>query len=133
MPEYPNPYELASLLFAEAEKGNMDDAYGILNVLQNRTEYPRRYGEGYQGAMYKRKQFSGVGSREWKKALAQRFTPGEKEIFDNYVWLGSILAEKGLPDVTQGATHYYNPALANPKWARGMLRTYKTSGHEYYK
>lgn len=132
----PNPYELASLLFSEADKGNMEDAYGILNVLRNRANIPSRFGNSIEKVMYKPKQFSGIGSNEWKKAIAQQFNPRERQIYDDYVWLADILNNadwQGWGDNTNGATHYFNPRLVKPRWANKMTKTMSTSGHDYYR
>lgn len=63
-----------------------------------------------------------------------------KQIKEKRSWEKSlILAEKlyfnrkHLTDPTKGATHFYNPQLANPKWAKKGKDVIKMAGHIYMK
>jgi spore germination cell wall hydrolase CwlJ-like protein len=39
----------------------------------------------------------------------------------------------GYPDITSGATHYFNPDLAAPKWAGDLQYITKIGNHVFYK
>ena len=52
-------------------------------------------------------------------------------------WVESIkiarMALEGtLPDLTQGATHYFNPSLANPKWQYAFTQVAIIDNHTFF-
>ncbi len=52
-------------------------------------------------------------------------------------WIESIkiarMALEGtLPDLTQGATHYFNPSLANPKWQYAFTQVAIIDNHTFF-
>jgi len=66
-PEQILPEELIRLvLFSETK--DIDDAIAIANVIVNRVKRGGRFGETLEDVIYAPKQFSGVNSKEWKKA-----------------------------------------------------------------
>ncbi len=46
-----------------------------------------------------------------------------------------VLEERIRVDFTDGATHYFNPKLANPKWASSpkMVKTIRYRDHDFYR
>ncbi len=122
---------LALVQFAETK--DLEDAINVGNVVKNRALNPKRYGEGIQGVIFKPSQFSGVNSKEWKKALSGKLTPQEKAIYDQFYQAAGQILINALPDTTDGATHYFNPKLVKPKWSEKMIKTGNTDYHDYYK
>lgn len=141
---------LAMTVFAEALKSGKgldeNDAIGILNVIKNRTNKPKRFNESVYDVILDPNQFSGVGSDEWNKAFSHNFKDdNEKQIFKRALQLTNGVMSGKIKDNTNGADHYYNPKLASPDWGKltsedmvdtGNMYyqpTYETKGHKYFK
>ncbi len=122
---------LATLAFSETK--DLGDGMNVINVVKNRALEPKRYGEGLEGVIYKPKQFSGEGGKEWDKAKSGKMTAEEKAIYNQFLTAADQALTGALPDTTDGATHYFNPKLANPKWAEKMKKVHETEYHTYYK
>lgn len=118
---------LSQLLFSETK--DPLDAIAIAHVVLNRMAKPKRYGEGLEGVIFKPKQFSGVGTKEWKKAESGKMTNAEKLIYKDLVKAAKGVLVGIYSDPTNGATHYFNPRLVSPVWAEGKTKTYSTDYH----
>lgn len=116
-----------------SETKDLDDFIAFANVVKNRALEPKRYGEGLKGVIYKPKQFSGVGGKEWKKAESGKMTTEERKIYNQFRKAAEYIVMDTMPDTTGGATHYFNPKLVNPSWAKKMKKVYETNYHTYYK
>jgi len=126
---------LANLLFSETK--NLKDAHGILNVVNNRLARPKRFGETYQDVIFAEKQFSGVGTNEWNKAVNQQFTEKEAEIYKEMLALAQRSLTGQLEDITGGADHYANVELlkkrnSTPSWVKQYQQTSKIGEHTYF-
>ena len=142
---------LARLAFAEATKNSpdefIDDATGIMHVARNRVgakgfpkDLPGVVSETRDGV----KQFTGYEGPEWQKTRGN-MTVEEKLYWNLANQMADAVMRGAYVDPTGGATHYYNPEIANPTW--GNMRTpdtvnqweyyypeaYKTTGHEFLK
>ncbi len=122
---------LATLAFSETK--SLEDAMGVINVVKNRALEPKRYGEGLEGVIYKPKQFSGVGGKEWNKAKSGKMTAEEKAIYNQFLTAADQALTGALSDTTDGATHYFNPKLVTPSWSKKMKKLMSTEFHDYYK
>ena len=122
---------LAAILFSETK--DPLDALAIANVVKNRAMRPNRFGEGIQGVLTKPKQFSGYGSKEYKKAVSGKLTAEEKKILKKFEIISKNVIIGLMGDTTGGADHYFNPKLVKPSWAKDMTKMYQTDSHEYYK
>jgi len=123
---------LAILLFSETK--DLDDAKNIANVVLNRVKRPERFGENIENVIYAPYQFSGVGGNEWNKAERNKFVnKDEEDIFKNFLSVAHQAVTGKLEDDTKGADHYFNPKLANPKWAKKMKKMAENDFHTYYK
>lgn len=109
---------LARIMDAEAGQEGPLGKLAVGAVIQNRARVGG-YGDGIRGVITKPGQFSaindvtgyaggkGANRQFWRKPSDESVRIAEAVIAGNY------------QDPTDGATHYYNPAAANPKWARG--------------
>ena len=115
-------------LFSETK--DIGDAMAIAWVIRNRME---KQGKSLEEVVYAPHQFSGVGTKEWKKAESGKLTPEEKVIRDEMKSMVQGMIMGGVSDPTGGATNYFNPKLVKPSWAKNMKKMYNTDYHEYYK
>jgi len=122
---------LATMLFSETK--DINDALDIANVAKNRALQGGWWGNNIQEVVLKPKQFTGVGSKEWNKVVQNKLTPQEKAIYDQFYDLSGKVLINSLPDTTEGATHYFNPKLVTPNWAKKMKKVSSSKFHDYYK
>jgi spore germination cell wall hydrolase CwlJ-like protein len=122
---------LARVLFSETK--DVEDAKNIASVIVNRTKRPERFGATIQDVVYAPKQFSGVYGNEWNKALNQKFTDKEAEIYKQLLQVAYQAVTGKLEDKTGGADHYFNPKIVKPKWSAKMTKTTENKNHSYYK
>lgn len=121
----------AALVFAETK--DLEDAKNIFSVINNRTLRPKRFGKTRREVITAPSQFSGLGSKEFQKAVSGQINKEESEYFKELLRLSKESQSETWVDTVDGADQYYNPKLANPKW--GTLNTPKSvkKGHFYYK
>lgn len=122
---------LAYVLFSETK--DIEDAKNIANVIINRTKRPERFGSTIEEVIYQPKQFSGVGSNEWNKVVNGKLTDKEADIYKQMIQVAYQAVMGKLEDTTDGADHYFNPKIAQPKWAAKMKKTTENKYHTYYK
>ncbi|MEL7012659.1 MAG: cell wall hydrolase [Pseudomonadota bacterium] len=108
---------LAKTLMAEAGGEGFEGMLAAGAVIANRVQ-DGNYGTGVQGVIMKPGQFSAwngvTGYAGGQGALdMHRITPSA----DAYRAADAVLSGR-YKDPTGGATHYYNPAAANPAWGQ---------------
>ena len=132
MDELTNQAQIVAMaLFSETK--DVEDAKKIASVMVNRTKRPERFGATLQDVVYAPKQFSGVYSNEWHKALNNKLNEEEAEIYKQFLQIGYQATKGTLPDEANGADHYFNPKLVKPSWSKKMTKTAETKLHSYYK
>lgn len=109
---------LARILDAEAAQEGVGGKLAVAAVIQNRAKVGG-YGQGIRGVITKPGQFSaindvtgyagGKGANQifWRKPSEESQQIAQAVLAGNY------------EDPTGGATHYFNPDHADPKWAKG--------------
>jgi spore germination cell wall hydrolase CwlJ-like protein len=132
---------LALTLYGEARSEGARGMQAVGNVITNRIRDPR-YPNNVSSVIMQRRQFSvwttdDVTRREGgttPAALkASIKTPGDKQSFDTaYKIAGDILAGKS-PDITGGATSYYNPKTSSPNWGSKATTTAVIGRHRFVK
>lgn len=122
---------LAALLFSETK--DINDAKGIAWVVRNRTARPKRFNSTLEGVIRAPKQFSGVGSKEWQKAVTGNLTKYERTIYNSMLQVSKDVLGNKILDPTGGADHYVNLELAQPNWIRAMTPKIKIGQHTYFK
>lgn len=130
-------YVVIATLWGEARGEGEVGMQAVMNVIMNRCKGDFNKA---RGVVLKRKQFSiwnGVPDPEASSLkLAQGFR--NKEIKDSASYLKAVeivdKAMKGsLPDITDGATFYFNPHKVFPKWAKSMVKIKTIGNHDFYK
>lgn len=122
---------VANLLFSETKDPN--DAVGIIWVIKNRMSNPKRFGRTLSDVIFQSNQFSGVGSKEWNKAVKGKFTPDELSIYNQMTGIAKKVLSNEIPDPTGGADHYVNLDISNPSWTSKMNKKTKIGQHTYFK
>jgi hypothetical protein len=107
---------IATTLVLEAGGEGAKGMQAVANVLQNRSE---KRGTNPSAEAIRKKQFS----------MWNAYNDGTEDISDviarakiHPLWKTAVdyaKRIKSLPDVTRGATHYYNPNKVNPSWGAG--------------
>lgn len=117
---------LARTLQAEAGNQGMEGMLAVGSVIRNRAA-SGRYGEGIEGVILKPGQFSAWNSRRnpdgsfvyagGEQGQNMDFTPNEEALA-----AADAILSGNYEDKTNGATHYYNPAISQPKWGNSNFR-----------
>ena len=109
---------LATTLVAEAAGEGKIGMQAVANVLQNRA---KRRGSTPAAEALKTKQFSMWNSHTVSgkpiSYVMDIYKVKQSPLWNHAVYLAKNIA--GLRDVTNGATHYYNPSKVRPKWGKG--------------
>jgi N-acetylmuramoyl-L-alanine amidase len=125
-------YVVVGTVWEEAKGEGKTGMHAVLNVIMNRAkgDISRARDESL-----KPKQFSiwnNVSDPEgYCIRLAKR--AANEESFQIAVQLVDAAMKGNLPDITGGATHYYNPKKANPSWANALQRTKVIGNHIFMK
>jgi len=138
-------FTLAKMLFGEARNCADEEKVAIAYTALNRVRKHTWYGKTLIDVITKPYQYSCFNENDPNRKLLE-----EPEKHDLDSWNKSIevayeviegIAKGNYNDPTNGATHYYNPKHANPKWAKsdkmtkiGKLETSDgESKHVFYK
>lgn len=109
---------LARIIHAEAAQEPMQGKLAVGAVIDNRRR-SGRYGEGWKGVITRPGQFSAIND-----VTGYAKGQGANDLFWGQPSRDSLAAAQAViqgryKDPTGGATHYFNPNHADPKWARG--------------
>lgn len=109
---------LARIMDAEAGQEGPLGKLAVGAVIRNRAQVGG-YGDGIRGVITKPGQFSAIND-----VTGYARGKGANKIFwrkpsEESVRIAQAVLAGQYEDPTGGATHYFNPKAANPKWARG--------------
>lgn len=112
---------VALCLWREARGEPLDGQRAVLHVIKNRGGDPL-------GQVTKKWQFSSMTAVGDSQLILY---PTEEqvapfELLVDKVWTDDL-------DLTNGATHYFNPSVVLPSWAEGMVKTVSIGHHDFYK
>jgi len=117
--DVPKAHVVAAILVAEAGGEANPGMQAVLNVLNNRARIKNSILFVYQAAT-KKWQFSAYNrvavSKKWTDAQFVAYYSKHPK-YEAALHLIRYMVMKKLPDVTGGATHYFNPRHAKPSWA----------------
>ncbi|MBT7100563.1 cell wall hydrolase [Candidatus Poribacteria bacterium] len=125
---------LAALLAGEARGEPVAGQLAVAHVVMNRARLGGWWGDTIRGVALKRWQFSTFnppGDDKWDAVavIADRLA-----VAGDDQWAVAEAALSGVTaDPTDGATHYYNPALADPSWAAQLAETVTIGAHRFMK
>lgn len=136
--KYPAIDTLARTIYGEARSEPVEGMEAIACVVLNRLAVSKRYAKGYwwgnniEDICRKPFQFSCWNVNDPNLEKIQKITLDNPRFMTCFE-IAKKAVEKNLPDVTGGATHYFNPAVVNPKWAFGEKPTAKIGRHIFYR
>jgi hypothetical protein len=117
---------LARTLMAEAGNGSINDMLPVGNVIMNRA----RQGGTLQDVILAPAQFSPWnttkmpdGSMLYAAGKGQGRDMGGIKPSNSAYEVADLLLSGEAADVTEGATHFFNPSISKPSWAKGMAGT----------
>lgn len=140
---------LALTIWGEASTQGTDGKMAVANVVKNRTkdasntsfvdkDILSRTGSLWKAVILKNKQFSCFNASD---AQRPKLETRAKNWDSNYQSDSNLqqsynianMAVNGiLVDNTNGATHYFNPSLANPSWAKALDYIGNIGDHVFY-
>lgn len=111
---------LARTLQAEAGNQGLEGMLAVGSVIRNRAA-SGRYGEGIEGVIMRPGQFSAwnsvTGYANGEQGQNMDFQPTEEALA-----AADAILSGDFQDPTNGATHYYNPDISQPKWGNSNFR-----------
>ncbi|UAT28906.1 cell wall hydrolase [Dinoroseobacter phage vB_DshP-R7L] len=117
---------LARTLQAEAGNQGAEGMLAVGAVIRNRAA-SGKYGDGIDGVIMKPGQFSAwnseTGYAGGEQGQNMNFQPN-----DEAMAVAQAIISGQYEDSTQGATHYYNPAVSQPKWGGPVVGEVASSG-----
>ena len=127
-----NAYIVAATLWGEARGEGEQGIQAVLNVIVNRAN--QDFSKASSIAL-KPKQFSiwnGISNPE-KKSVQLAKKMRDDKTYQTVIRLVDLASKGKLPDITGGATFYFNPKKANPSWAKKLTHTTDIGNHKFYK
>ncbi len=109
---------LARALVAEAGNQGPTGMLATGNVIMNRVN-SRGYGDGVRGVILKPGQFSPFNSITGYAGGEQGQNIDAIRPDETAYMIADSLLSGSAGDITGGATHFYNPDISSPSWARG--------------
>lgn len=119
---------LASLCaWREARGEGIDGIRAVLHVIRNRTAG----GQSWSDVICRKWQFSSMTAPGDSQLILWPLSTDP--IFDDCLRLAELIYEGGDFDLTNGATHYFNPGVVLPDWAAKMKRVAVIGHHDFYR
>lgn len=113
---------LALTLWREARGEGREGMYAVLCVIRNR-------GGDLIAQVEKKWQFSSL-TAPGDPMLVQWPLVGDPQFT---VSMDLVTNVATLPDITNGATHYFNPSVVLPTWAKSMTKVASIGHHDFYR
>ena len=124
---------MARLIWGEAEGEGAIGMQAVGNVIMNRVDAKSKYGADAQDIIMEQNQFSAIDDPERIKKMMD-LTEDNIDYIQALEISKKLLAGE-LEDITNGATHYYNPKTANinQDWIKQYPITYEHGKHIFAK
>ena len=94
----------------------------------------RRSEKSFTAVMLARKQFSCFNNMRKARKLIKEVEAGKHK--NDQAWVACLtlarLAHQPQYRVKTHCTHYFNPRLCSPSWAKGMTLVAKVGNHDFY-
>jgi len=117
---------LALTMWREARGEGREGMYAVGCVVRNRV-----VANDWELVMAKKRQFSSL-TAPGDAMLVQWPLQGDLP-FETAMELAEAIYSGSLPDITEGATHYFNPNVVLPTWAKDMTKIKSIGHHDFYK
>jgi len=114
----------------EARGEGRDGIRAVIHVIKNRCESPK-FPNSWAEVVYQPLQFSSMTFGHDPQLCRVPKIP-DPEFIDCYD-VADLIWNGGDFDLTNGATHYFNPILVLPSWASGMTKVATIGHHDFYK
>jgi len=111
---------VAEVIACESGGEGQKGMYAVACVISNRAKIKHKTAKQ---VVLRRKQFSCLTQQS--KATRLKLYLQNKDYAD---YLETMIMQDKLKDITAGATHYFNPKLCSPYWAKGK-KTIKIGNH----
>lgn len=124
---------IARTIWGEARGEGARGMQAVANVIMNRVKAGSWYGTTPKDVVLKKWQFSCWNDGDPNKSKMLAVTAADRD-FANAQIIAQAAYNGNLPDITNGATHYYAyKSIKEPSWVKDM--TYKTTigNHKFYK
>lgn len=122
---------LAKTIYGEAAEQPFKGKLAVGQVIMNRVNTPGKYGQDIRSVVTKPNAFSiwnNLGN-PWthKTLISQEDDPAYAEALK----AADMILSGKAPDLTKGATHYYNPKKADPAWKTAGKETARIGDHRF--
>jgi spore germination cell wall hydrolase CwlJ-like protein len=125
------PLLLAATLFYEARGEGEVGIRAVASVIYTRAHYPNPHKpKPYIEVISKRKAFSCWNDRPIEKIDERKLSNGDRDAYYICLRVAEEMAERKFKPTIE-ATHYYNPKLCKPSWAREMKFVKKIRNHTF--
>ena len=121
---------LARVIWGEAEGEGADGMQAVGNVILNRANIKDK---NIPEVMFRKDQFSAIGDKDRFNSMIN-LSPDNPQYIQALEISKKLLAGE-LDDITNGATHFYNPNTANMEldWIKQYPVIYKLGNHWFAK
>lgn len=120
---------LARTLVREAGGEGEQGMEAVADVIRNRLQ-SGRYGSSLQDVVTAPKQFSPWNPEARGTRADPRLVNTSSDLYKSALGIGQRVMG-GAEDITGGATHFYNPELAQPKWGEGLQDAQMIGHHRF--
>ena len=125
---------LAMLLWGEARGEGLIGMRAVAQVVANRVRRGGWFGRGWRDVMLKPYQFSCFLPDDPQAGwLLKPLAHGSSETWQKCLFVAREALEQRLPDVVDGATHYYAVSIPAPRWAKEMTFVRQLGRHRFYR
>jgi len=140
-----HPVQMMALVaVGEARGDGIEGMRAVMHVINNRTKYGKRFGKTVPEVILAKKQFSAIlpdlndpeayQGPQYENFMSMMNTKSNDNLYKQAKELAIRIIQGEDEDVTNGATHYYNPSALKepPVWAKNMRQTYKVKSHLFF-
>ena len=126
------------MLFGEARGQSDEEKAAVAYTAINRINDGKKWnGTTLKGVILCPKQYSCFNSNDPNRRLLENPGAHDSQSYGACLRVARNVLEGRVADPTNGATHYFNPRVCQPKWASSpkMTRIGRVNGsaHEFYK
>ncbi|OEJ64646.1 cell wall hydrolase [Magnetovibrio blakemorei] len=123
---------LARTAYGEARGEGYAGMQAVANVVMRRATLGGWWGDSVISVCMKKAQFTAWNQNDPNAALIRTKEPNKGDaLFDLAYEIAGLAIAGDLPDVTGGATHYYNPRIVTPTWISAFNETAVVGQHRF--
>jgi N-acetylmuramoyl-L-alanine amidase len=120
---------LTACIVGEAAREPFDGKLAVGCVVRNRVRDARRWPNSYEEVLCKRAHFSCFNADLFRREIFEIHR--EKLWWRECYYAAWGIVGDYIGDTTNGATHYWNPDIAAPKWAPKLTWLAKIGDHQF--